>query len=259
MSQEARMLADAINKASYPMLLKLMSEALCRMSKQQLEDLGFFRVTSVDEQRKATKSVIKKLLNDATDSPAEVKYLLSLIPADGSTDQQQQPPPQQQLVKKAKLRRCASCIDFDIGDVVHRPTGPHKCYSKGPWSNALTDISGGKDIFLQDADVKEAKGRLSLISEFLDHLKKKAKDHDDGVFAVLSCTGRQKRLVAYLKIFRHIYGKGVHGERKELPACTLIRVRAWFPDDEDDANILIKIGAEVAAYDVVQNDDDDDE
>jgi len=40
----------------------------------------------------------------------------------------------------------------------------------------------------------------------------------------------QKRLIAYLKIFRRIFGVGQRGVRIALPLCVVARVRRVFPE-----------------------------
>jgi len=49
---------------------------------------------------------------------------------------------------------------------------------------------------------------------------------------LVDCTGRQKRVAMYLKIFRNIYGIGKNGVRVDLPACIVARVRRTWPDDQ---------------------------
>ena len=64
-------------------------------------------------------------------------------------------------------------------------------------------------LFLLNADVERSSKRLSIIDVYLTHLTDNSSAHSDGTFVVRNCTGRQKRLVAYHKIFRHIFvGKG---------------------------------------------------
>ena len=90
-------------------------------------------------------------------------------------------------------------------------------------------------LFLLNADVERSSKRLSIIDVYLTHLTDNSSAHSDGTFVVRNCTGRQKRLVAYHKIFRHIFGKGEYGVRRKLPACACNVVQSWYPDDADDA------------------------
>ena len=92
----------------------------------------------------------------------------------------------------------------------------------------------GKDGFLVNADINRARKRLSIISVYEDHLTEEARAHDEGKYAVRNCTGRQKRLVSYYKVFRYIFGKGTHGVRRKLPACVCNVVQRWYPDDKHD-------------------------
>ena len=109
-------------------------------------------------------------------------------------------------------------------------------------------MTKGKDGFLVDGDVELAKKRLSLIDVYLNHLNEKARAHGGKKFVVCNCTGRQKRLVAYYKIYRHIFGKGEYGKRRSLPACTCILLRQWFPDDDADVEYQGQLEDGSAAY-----------
>ena len=191
-----------------------------------------------------SKSIIKLLMQK---TPHAAQYASDLLEAlDGGSAAAAAPPPSvsgaaaaarpapapPSSVKRTP-RRCPSCLPFDHEDGVVNPPpqmGGHKCYTEC----ARLGMKDGKDGFLSDGDVELAKKRLSLISVYIKHLKDNASTHDEGTFAVRNCTGRQKRLVAYYKIYRHIFSKGVHGVRRTLPACACILVRQWFPDDADD-------------------------
>ena len=101
------------------------------------------------------------------------------------------------------------------------PVTGFMCYTE----DTLLGIMDGADGFLEDKDVFSAKTRLSLIDEYDDHLDQQAGDHSQGKYILRNCTGRQKRLVAYYKVYRHIFGKGERGVRKILPACCCLCVR----------------------------------
>ena len=57
------------------------------------------------------------------------------------------------------------------------------------------------------------------------------------VYQVQFLTNRQKRLVAYYKIFRHIYTKGKYKVVLALPPCVCQMIRKWWPDDGDDRRL----------------------
>ena len=67
-------------------------------------------------------------------------------------------------------------------------------------------------------------------------------------YAVRNCTGRQKRLVSYYKVFRYIFGKGTHGVRRKLPACVCNVVQRWYPDDKHDEEYQRQIEAGEVEY-----------
>ena len=163
-------------------------------------------------------------------------------------------PPPKPIVKA----ECPSCWPFIHGrveGVIHVPTGGSTCFT----TCQVLNITGGAAYFLTDNDVKKAKHRLSSIDLYHEHLVLEREDgghgstKDDSLYDTRFLTNRQKRLVSYLKIYRHIWGKGVRGVRKELPACTCKVIRRWWPDDADDDDILRQIDAgEAARYVAVE-------
>ena len=97
--------------------------------------------------------------------------------------------------------------------------------------------------FLDDSDVRAAKDRLSKSAVYQEHLTGKAAGGD--LYEVAHLTNRQKRVVAYLKVYRHMYGVGQYRVRKDLPACVCLGIRGlvarqpgrrglpWSADEDD--------------------------
>jgi hypothetical protein len=96
--------------------------------------------------------------------------------------------------------------------------------------------------FLDDSDVRAAKDRLSKSAVYQEHLTGKAAGGD--LYEVAHLTNRQKRVVAYLKVYRHMYGVGQYRVRKDLPACVCLGIRVWWPDDQDDVGFRGRFGTD---------------
>ncbi len=128
--------------------------------------------------------------------------------------------------------------DHDVvGVQLGPPSSAPCCYKTCPNLGLLR----GSDGFLVDADVQTAKHRLTKDPEYKKHLYGKRLAFDSraraSLYQVMFLTNRQKRLVAYYKIFRHIYTKGKYRKVLALPSCVCQMVRKWWPDDGDDQRL----------------------
>ena len=74
---------------------------------------------------------------------------------------------------------------------------------------------------LDEKDYKDAIPRLSK--------KRKPKN-------LKSCTGKQKRIISYLKIFRFFEGKGKRHVRITYSPCILANIRDTFPNTDGDTD-----------------------
>jgi hypothetical protein len=110
------------------------------------------------------------------------------------------------------------------------------CYTQCPTLGMIN----GAGQFLDDSDVKTAKDRLSKSAVYQEHLQKQAAGGN--LYEVAYLTNRQKRVVAYLKVYRHMYGVGQYRVRKDLPACVCLGIRVWWPDDQDDVGFRGRFG-----------------
>ena len=124
-------------------------------------------------------------------------------------------------------------------------------------------------MFLNDGDVVAAKYRLRKNPKYREHLKKKAEAARGGGatrvshhYKVEYLTNRQKRLVAYYKVFKHIYTKGRYGVVLPLPMCLCRCFRKWWPDDEnnkqmrDESDDADNGGIKIAAAGNEESDDE---
>ena len=219
-------------------------------------------IPSSNEKRTAMRRVFSKVLVPDAPSLVQAAGALTIFlgqepPAvedggGGGGDPAPLPPTGSEPLKGR--RACSSCKPFirnRFNEVINLPE--KHCYT----ICTKFTLVAGKDAFLVDGDVHLARYRLKKIDEYLEHLEQKKEDNDDDddgkLYRVKYCTNRQKRLVAYLKTYRHIYGKGKYGVRKDLPACVCLAVGAWWPDDADDRRIQGEADADEAdadAYDL---------
>ena len=75
------------------------------------------------------------------------------------------------------------------------------------------------------------------------------------IYQVEFLTNRQKRLVSYYKVFRHIYTKGKYREVLPLPSCVCLLIRSWWPDDDDDRRLRGDVG-NVADSNVIEEEEE---
>ena len=104
---------------------------------------------------------------------------------------------------------------------------------------------------MSDADVKTGRFRLVKVDEYKKHLVSQRNAEDAtgklDLYQVRFLTNRQKRVVAYYKVFRHIYTKGKYREVLPLPSCVCFLIRKWWPDDDDDRRLRGDVGDAAAA------------
>ena len=169
----------------------------------------------------------------------------------------------QEQTPETKRRRRAGPYGSDVVGVQKPPpsSGP-RCYKEC----AALGLTRGPEGFLDDADVKTGRFRLIKVDEYKKHLVSQRNAEDDtgkmNLYQVRFLTNRQKRLVAYYKIFRHIYTKGKYREVLPLPSCVCFLIRKWWPDDDDDRRLRGDVGdaaGGAADSDVEEEEGNDDE
>ena len=113
-----------------------------------------------------------------------------------------------QTKKKQRSRRCASC------EILMKKL-PHdaECWGFSDKRFSWTTHD--------EKDYKDAIPRLSK--------KRKPKN-------LKSCTGKQKRIISYLKVFRFFQGKGQRNVRMTYSPCILAYIRQTFPNTEGDTD-----------------------
>ena len=120
-------------------------------------------------------------------------------------------------------------------------------------------LTRGAVGFLCDADVKTAKYRLDRVKAYKQHLVQQRNADDPtgkvNIYQVEFLTNRQKRLVSYYKVFRHIYTKGKYREVLPLPSCVCLLIRSWWPDDDDDRRLRGDVG-NVADSNVIEEEEE---
>jgi hypothetical protein len=183
------------------------------------------------------------------------------------------PPPAGGAVRRPAGRpyHCPSCkkyhnsysglvdLDSDVVGVDKPPTSSgNRCYKECPTLGLLRGPGG----FLGDEDVKTARYRLNKVEAYKKHLVQQRNAEDTtgkaSLYQVVFLTNRQKRVVAYYKIFRHIYTKGKYREVLPLPSCVCFVIRKWWPDDDDDRRLRGDVG-NVADSTVIEEEEEEGE
>ena len=91
------------------------------------------------------------------------------------------------------------------------------------------------DKMLTGGDLLVANKEEMMMSK--DRVKTKLKSDGPGEYNGPSvekfdrCSKRQKRIVCYYKLFRFLYGYGLHGVRITLPSCCVLRIQTEYPGD----------------------------